>query len=133
MVYKILQIILLGFSKGLYQTCTFGNFDMAFRRLRTAFCFVGAMVMATACGAAPTPAGDKVTDAQLPINQRFHSLDDYLAFLEKTQAPIDKPWYRQVRPGVYELQTGNFRPLGAEVPKRTFTREELERKFGFSR
>jgi hypothetical protein len=87
--------------------------------------------MATACGAAPV--GDKVTDAQLPINQRFHSLDDYLAFLEKTQAPIDKPWYRQIRPGVYELQTGDFRPLGAEAPKRTFTREELEKKFGFSR
>jgi hypothetical protein len=74
-----------------------------------------------------------VTNAQLPINQRFRSLDDYLAFLEKTQAPIDKPWYREIRPGEYELQSGNFRSLGSPAPKRVFTREELEKKFGFSR
>jgi hypothetical protein len=104
-------------------------------------CFAGAAVMATACGAAPNvvasgPPGRQataVTDAQLPINQRFRSLDDYLAFLEKTQAPIDKPWYREIRPGVYELQTGNFRSLDERSPERVFTREQLEKKFGFSR
>ena len=42
----------------------------------------------------------------------------------------------EIRPGVYELQTGNLRILGADgeeepAGKRIFTREELERKFGF--
>lgn len=74
-----------------------------------------------------------MTNAQLPINQRFRTLDEYLAWLAKTQAPIDKPWYREIRPGVYELVPGgNLRILGQEgAEKRTFTREELERKFGF--
>ena len=78
-----------------------------------------------------------MTNAQLPINQRFRTLDQYLAWLKKTQAPIDKPWYREIRPGVYELVTGGnlrvLRPDGEEQPatKRIFTREELERKFGF--
>jgi hypothetical protein len=83
---------------------------------------------------AAQPAGTNVTDAQLPINQRFRSLDEYLAWLEKTAAPVDRPWYKEIRPGVYELQTaGN---LHLDVPsneKRVFTRAELEKKFGFSR
>ena len=81
--------------------------------------------------------GKNVTNEQLPINQRFNSLDEYLTHLERTQGPIDKPWYKEVGPGIYELQTGNLRILGTdgEEPqvKRTFTRDELERKFGFSR
>jgi hypothetical protein len=73
-----------------------------------------------------------VSDQKLPINQRFRNLDEYLAWLEKAQAPVDGAWYKQIRPGVYELQTGNRRILGAAgEEKRTFTREELERKFGF--
>ena len=117
---------------------------MSARRLRTEACFVVAAIMTTA-SAAPNgiaglgseavaaPMGDNVTNAQLPISERFRSLDEYLAFLEKTQAPIDKPWYRQIRPGIYELQTGNFHQLGEKASKRVFTRDELERKFGFSR
>ena len=98
----------------------------------------------TACGASPNgvvsnsdspqigSTGTAVTNNQLPINERFASLDDYLAFLEGTQAPVDGPWYRQVSPGLYELQTGgNLMLEGGDPPKRTFTREELERKFGF--
>jgi hypothetical protein len=80
----------------------------------------------------PATEGNHVTDANLPINQRFKSLDDYLAWLQQTAAPVDRPWYKEIRPGVYELQTaGN---LHLDVPsdvQRTFTREELERKFGF--
>jgi hypothetical protein len=99
-------------------------------------------VIASACGeragnvqsaAAAAPIGDKVMGQQLPINQRFGSLDEYLAFLEKTQAPVDGPWYRETSLGIFELQTGNFRPLGGKAPKRSFTRQELEKKFGFSR
>lgn len=74
-----------------------------------------------------------MTNEQLPINQRFKTLDDYLAWLQQYAGPTDRAWYKEIRPGVYELQTGNFMPLegtpGAQ--KRIFTREELERQFGF--
>jgi hypothetical protein len=88
---------------------------------------------------ASTPAGagmgeKNLNDPSAPISERFATLDDYLAFLERTQAPVDGPWYRQVRPGIYELQTaGNLHLDGADARKQTFTREELERKFGFSK
>ncbi len=79
--------------------------------------------------------GKIVPDRRTSINQRFKSLDDYLAHLERTNGPMDRPWYKQVRPGIYELQTGNLRTLGSDGEevhgKHTFTREELERKFGF--
>ena len=102
------------------------------------------MLVASAWGAAPGDAGrgdrdkplpeptaeNEVSNSQAPINQRFRSLDEYLANLERNERPVDGPWYKQVRPGVYELQTGNLR-LDGPAPKRTFTREELERKFGF--
>ena len=68
----------------------------------------------------------------MPINKQFRTLDEYLAHLERTQGPVDGPWYREIRPGVYELQTGNLRVLnGAGEMKRIFTREELAREFGF--
>jgi hypothetical protein len=96
----------------------------------------GQKTAANAQASAAKP-GKNVTNEQLPINQRFNSLDEYLTHLERTQGPIDKPWYKEVGPGIYELQTGNLRILGTdgEEPqvKRTFTRDELERKFGFSR
>jgi hypothetical protein len=81
-------------------------------------------------------AETSVPNNQRSVNQRFLTIDEYLVYLEKVNAPIDKPWYREIRPGVYELVTGgNLRILGTEGeqprPKRTFTREELERKFGF--
>lgn len=71
---------------------------------------------------------------QAPVNERFRTLDDYLAFLEKTQGPVDGPWYREIRPGVYELVTGNLRVLGSDgnEPKQTFTRQELKQQFGFA-
>lgn len=73
-----------------------------------------------------------VTNEQTPINQRFRSLDDYLAWLEQNQGPVDGSWYKQVSPGIYELQTGNLRLDDPSSEKQTFTREELARKFGFS-
>ena len=81
---------------------------------------------------ATSNAGNDVTNEQVPINQRFRSLDDYLAHLERTQGPVDGPWYKEVRPGIYELQTGNLHLDGPGGEKRSFTREELKRKFGFS-
>lgn len=82
--------------------------------------------------------GNAVTDTNLPINQRFRTLDEYLAHLEKTSAPVDGPWYKQISPGMYQLQTGNLRVLstddaGEAEAKRVYTRQELERKFGFSK
>jgi hypothetical protein len=69
--------------------------------------------------------------ANLPYarGRSFGTLDEYLAFRREGGA-IDLPWYREVRPGLYKLETGNLRPAG---PERYFTRDELERKFGFAR
>ena len=58
----------------------------------------------------------------------FATLDDYLAFLRERGA-YDVPWYREVRPGIYELVTRRA-PGKAAL---TFTREELARRFGFAR
>ena len=78
------------------------------------------------------PRATLTKEQQLPINQQFRSLDDYLAHLERMEGPVDGTWYKEVRPGIYELQTGNLRVLGAEQQKQIFTRDELERKFGFA-
>lgn len=81
----------------------------------------------------PTIPGKAVNDAELPINQRFRTLDEYLAWLRQYAAPTDRAWYKEIKPGVYELQTDNFRPVEGMpgAVKRIFTREELERQFGF--
>ena len=76
-------------------------------------------------------SGKTVVDDRLSINSRFADLDAYLAHLRRRSA-IDGAWYREIRPGVYELQTGgNLRLDGGEKTKRVFTRDELARKFGF--
>ena len=67
-----------------------------------------------------------------PINQRFRTLEEYLAHLERTEKPVDGPWYKQVSPGMYELQTGNLHLDGPGGEKRTFTRQQLAEMFGFS-
>ena len=111
----------------------------------------GALTTLGACGTART---DHVSDNALnqgtamesnsagqpadgPINQRFRSLDDYLAWLRQTQEPVDGSWYEEIRPGIYQLRTGNLRVLGPSgdetPPGETFTRGELEKKFGFAR
>ena len=58
----------------------------------------------------------------------FATLNEYLAFLEERGA-TDVPWFREIRPGVYEVVTR--RPPGAEP--QIFTREELMEQFGFTR
>ncbi|MEO6434063.1 MAG: hypothetical protein ABIO29_08835 [Sphingomicrobium sp.] len=75
-----------------------------------------------------------MTDHQSAINQRFASLDDYLAWLRQNEAPVDGAWYEEVSPGVYELRAGGN--LKLDVPaggQQRFTRAELERKFGFAK
>ena len=44
--------------------------------------------------------GALVKDAHVPLNERFRTLDEYLAFLEKRSA-IDDAWYREIEPGLY--------------------------------
>lgn len=73
-----------------------------------------------------------MTSEHAPINERFESLDAYLAYLRDRNAPIDKPWYQEIRPGVYVLRAGGtLQVVGGNPPEPVFTREELERKFGF--
>lgn len=68
--------------------------------------------------------------AKLPYSygHRFCSLDEYLSHLEQNAAPIDQPWWRQVRPGVYEHMK---RMTGAK--REVATRAELIKRFGFSK
>jgi hypothetical protein len=84
---------------------------------------------------ASKPKGSAVSDNDIPISKRFGTLDDYLAHLELTQGPVDGPWYKKISENMYELQTGNLKLDGPEGTdeKRVFTRQELEKKFGFSK
>ena len=82
--------------------------------------------------APPHPPGVTMNEGRKPIRERFPDLDAYLAYLQK-RSHLDGAWYREIRPGVYELQTGNLRLPDRDAKKPTFTREQLERKFGFLR
>ena len=105
---------------------------------------------ATACAASEGPAQSSkqrlqnagksqadVTNERLPPNQRFASLDRYLLYLQNEVGPTDGAWYRMIGPGLYQLEPGNARRLsdseGGDQEKRIFTREELMRKFGFTK
>lgn len=59
----------------------------------------------------------------------FATLDDYLAHLRQYAGPVGQPWYRQIRPGVYERVTTQVPPGRPEVR----TRAELMQQFGFTR
>jgi hypothetical protein len=103
-------------------------------------------VVAPACGAPPegnrgaAASGFRPVDGhseqqvsnnrQTDVSQRFRTLDDYLAHLER-QGAVDMPWWREVEPGVYELVT-SFRPIDGQAPERA-TRAELMRRYGFTR
>jgi hypothetical protein len=58
----------------------------------------------------------------------FCSLDEYLAYLQ-VQGAIDLPWWKEIRPGLYE-RVVSMRP----APEREIaTRDELMSRFGFVR
>lgn len=76
-----------------------------------------------------TSGGDGVSGLPSSFGRSFATLDEYLAHLRATAGPIDLPYYREIRPGVYEYVT-SMRPAR---PAKTYTREELMREFGFTR
>jgi hypothetical protein len=109
---------------------------LAFASALTAFATVGA------CASTPpakpqepqpvkpiesSPAGG-VADLPFARGRTFATLDEYLAYRQSLGA-TDVPWYREVRPGVYEVVGRRARG----VEPQTFTRQELLEKFGFRR
>ena len=58
----------------------------------------------------------------------FVSLDEYLDYLERTNGPIDLPWWRKVKPDLYEHMV-RMPEAGSERA----TRAQLLERFGFSR
>ena len=77
------------------------------------------------------PPQDEGTVPNLPHSRgrSFSSLDAYLGHLQDRAGPVGQPWYRQIRPGVYEEVTTRVPP----GPPVTATREELMERFGFTR
>jgi len=77
------------------------------------------------------PPGDQGAVRTLPFahGRSFSSLDDYLAHLRDYAGPVGQPWYREIRPGVYQRVTTRVPPAADDIA----TREELMRRFGFTR
>ena len=80
-----------------------------------------------------TNATDGVRGLPSSFGRSFATLDEYLEHLRNYAGPIDQPWYRQVRPGVYEYVTSLRSEEGSGSPAKTYTREQLMRQFGFTR
>lgn len=63
------------------------------------------------------------------FGRTFATLDQYLEHLRRYAAPVDKSWFREIRPGVYER-------VSTMVPRREpeiYTRAQLMERFGFTR
>ena len=73
------------------------------------------------------PCANGVAGLPYARGARFCTLDAYLAHLE-AQGAIDLPWWRQVRPGLYEHVRRN-----PGAPRETATRAQLLKRFGFDR
>jgi hypothetical protein len=76
--------------------------------------------------AAATP-GEAVAGLPFSHGKSFRTLDEYLAHLERYAAPIDQPWWREIRPGVYE----HVKRMPEAKPE-IATRAELMARFGFA-
>jgi hypothetical protein len=74
-----------------------------------------------------TSSGAGVANLPYARGKTFRTLDEYLAHLE-AQGAVDLPWWREIRPGVYERVTNM-----PEARREVVTREELMRRFGFAR
>lgn len=71
--------------------------------------------------------GEGIANLPYAMGKSFATLDAYLKHLECFAGPIDMPWWRQVRPGVYE----HMKTATNAVPE-TATRDELMKRFGFT-
>lgn len=71
--------------------------------------------------------GQGVGNLPFSHGQTFRTLDEYLAHLQRYAAPIDQPWWREVRPGVYE----HVKRMPGAKPE-IATRAELMKRFGFN-
>ena len=78
-------------------------------------------------GGVEKPVSEGIANLPYARGKTFRTLDEYLAHLE-TQGAIDLPWWREIRPGVYERVTSM-----PEARREVATREELMRRFGFTR
>lgn len=72
---------------------------------------------------------DGVQGLPSSFGKSFATLDQYLEHLRNYAGPVDLPWYREIKPGVYELVT-TIRPA---PPPELFTRAQLMQKYGFTR
>ena len=71
-------------------------------------------------------SGRGIADLPYAMGRRFSTLDAYLNHLECLAGPIGLPWWREVRPGLFE-RVKSVRGANREVA----TRDELLKKFGF--
>ena len=77
--------------------------------------------------AAATPSGEGVAGLTFSHGKTFRTLDEYLEHLKRYAAPIDQPWWREIRPGVYE----HVKRMPGATPE-IATRAELMKRFGFT-
>jgi hypothetical protein len=71
---------------------------------------------------------DGVANLPFAMGKKFPTLDAYLTYLQCFAAPIDKPWWKEIRPGVYEHMTS-----ATNARREVATRAELLKRFGFSK
>lgn len=81
----------------------------------------------TSPGGPETRTGTPVSGLPDSEGKAFYTLDEYLAHLRELGA-YDVAYYVEVQPGLYEAVTG---PRPAGPPPARYTRQELERRFGF--
>ena len=74
------------------------------------------------------PQTEGVANLPFAMGKKFATLDAYLAHLKCFAGPIDKPWWKEIRPGVYEHVT-----TATNAKREIATRAELMKRFGFSR
>jgi hypothetical protein len=74
------------------------------------------------------PTNGGVANLPFAMGRRFRTLDEYLVHLKCRAAPIDLPWWREIRPGVYRYETTK-----PGAPEQIATRVELIKRFGFAK
>ena len=70
---------------------------------------------------------EEVANLPFAMGKRFSTLDSYLKHLECFAGPIDKPWWKEERPGIYRHMM-----TGTNATPEIASRAELMKRFGFS-